>query len=58
VRCRSALRGNAGKDHLLAAGQGRDRVDCGSGKDVAHVDSKDQVAADCEKVKGASSKGA
>jgi hypothetical protein len=28
------------------------------GKDVAHVDSKDQVAADCEKVKGASPKGA
>ena len=26
---------------------------CGPGEDVAHVDSKDQVAADCEKVKGA-----
>jgi hypothetical protein len=50
---RDTLRGNAGKDRLLAEGQGGDRVNCGSGKDVAFVDSKDQVAANCEKVKGA-----
>jgi hypothetical protein len=49
---RDTLRGNAGKDRLLAAGKGKDRVDCGPGDDVAFVDSKDQVAADCEKVKG------
>jgi dienelactone hydrolase len=44
------LIGGDGADEVKARGGGRDRVRCGSGKDVAKVDGRDTVRG-CEKVK-------
>ena len=54
------LYGKAGNDRLLGlrgndvlfGGAGADRLVCGAGRDIAWADSKDQVAKDCEVVKG------
>jgi Ca2+-binding RTX toxin-like protein len=45
------LFGGSGDDHLDARDGYADRVVCGSGTDVATVDAKDTVSADCETVK-------
>jgi hypothetical protein len=42
--------GAAGNDRILARDNERDLVRCGSGKDHAVVDGKDQVATNCESV--------
>ena len=47
---RDLLEGAAGNDRLLARDIERDVVRCGSGKDHAVVDGKDQVSTNCESV--------
>jgi hypothetical protein len=47
---RDLLEGAAGNDRILARDNERDIVRCGSGKDHAVVDGKDQVATNCESV--------
>jgi Ca2+-binding RTX toxin-like protein len=47
---RDLLEGAAGNDRILARDNERDVVRCGSGKDHAVVDRKDQVATSCESV--------
>lgn len=42
--------GGPGRDRVLARGGGADRLDCGPGRDVAHVDSADRVRG-CERVR-------
>ena len=42
--------GDAGNDTLNARDTAKDTVRCGPGKDVANVDKRDKVAADCERV--------
>jgi Ca2+-binding RTX toxin-like protein len=42
--------GGPGNDDIFSRDGKRDDVDCGSGNDIAKVDSKDKVAANCEKV--------
>lgn len=44
-----AVWGGAGRDRITARGGGRDVIDCGSGRDVAYVDSRDTVHR-CERV--------
>ena len=46
--------GGPGNDSIGALDGERDTVSCGTGRDVAVVDSKDRVAADCEVVRRAS----
>jgi len=46
------LNGGPGND-VLTGGPGADRFACGPGRDVAVVDARDSVAADCETVQGA-----
>jgi len=46
------LLGDSGNDRLLARDGAGDRVNCGSGSDVATVDAADKVAANCERVEG------
>jgi Calx-beta domain/RTX calcium-binding nonapeptide repeat (4 copies) len=45
------LVGGAGNDTLVG-GAGADKLECGLGRDVAIVDAKDRVSADCERVRG------
>ena len=47
---RDVLRGGSGRDVILARDGRRDRVACGSGRDLAHIDKKDRVRA-CEKLR-------
>jgi len=47
---RDLLEGAAGNDRLIARDDERDIVRCGSGRDQAVVDKKDQVASNCEAV--------
>ncbi len=47
---RDLLEGAAGNDRILARDDERDVVRCGSGKDRAVADRKDQVATNCESV--------
>jgi hypothetical protein len=47
---RDLLEGAAGNDRLLARDDERDTVRCGSGRDQAVVDKKDQIASNCEAV--------
>lgn len=47
---RDLLEGGAGNDRLLARDDELDTVRCGSGRDQAVVDKKDQVAPNCELV--------
>lgn len=44
------LHGGPGNDVLLARDGGRDRVDCGRGRDSVVADRDDRVARDCERV--------
>jgi Ca2+-binding RTX toxin-like protein len=44
------LNGGAGNDDIFSRDGKRDYVDCGSGNDIAKVDSKDKVAANCERI--------
>ena len=46
------LNGGPGND-VLTGGPGADKFACGPGRDVAVVDARDSVAADCETVQGA-----
>jgi hypothetical protein len=46
------LNGGPGND-VLTGGPGADKFACGPGRDVAVVDARDRVAADCETVQGA-----
>lgn len=46
---RDRLFGGTGRDRLTARGGGLDRLDCGPGRDVAFVDSRDRVRG-CERV--------
>ena len=48
---RDRLYGGPGRDLIVSRGGGADRVDCGSGRDVARVDGTDQVKG-CERVTG------
>jgi Ca2+-binding RTX toxin-like protein len=43
--------GGAGRDFIKAQGKGKDRVNCGRGKDKTVVDKRDRVLKNCEKVK-------
>jgi len=47
------LKGGGGKDELRSKKGGRDRVNCGKGRDIAIVDKRDKVSGNCEKVRGA-----
>jgi Ca2+-binding RTX toxin-like protein len=42
--------GGDGNDEIYSRDGRRDSVNCGSGRDVAKVDSRDEVASDCERV--------
>jgi Ca2+-binding RTX toxin-like protein len=42
--------GGSGNDEIFSRDNKRDRVDCGSGRDVAKVDRRDTVARNCESV--------
>ncbi|MEA2307865.1 MAG: hypothetical protein QOI65_151, partial [Thermoleophilaceae bacterium] len=42
--------GGAGDDEIFSRDGLRDTVKCGSGQDVAKVDSADKVSSDCEQV--------
>lgn len=44
------LYGGRGNDYIRAEGGARDRVDCGSGRDVAVVDRADRVRGNCERI--------
>jgi RTX calcium-binding nonapeptide repeat (4 copies) len=48
---RDRLLGGAGRDELRAVDGRRDRVDCGTGRDIAYVDCFDVVARSCEQVR-------
>jgi RTX calcium-binding nonapeptide repeat (4 copies) len=48
---RDRLKGGDGSDVIKARGGGRDKVNCGKGKDRAVVDRKDRVSKSCEKVR-------
>ena len=45
------IKGGGGKDKIKVRGGGRDRVNCGGGKDKVIADRRDKVAKNCEKVK-------
>ena len=46
---RDRVSGGPGADRVIARGGGTDRIDCGPGRDVAYVDSRD-VTRGCERV--------
>lgn len=48
---RDTMLGGAGNDVIRARDGQRDRVDCGTGRDVVYADRRDVVARDCERVK-------
>ena len=50
-RGKDKLRGNTGKDLIRAARGGRDRIDCGPGKDKAIIDKRRDRARRCEKIR-------
>lgn len=47
---RDTFRGNYGRDVIEAAGQTRERINCGPGRDVVLHSSGDRVARNCERV--------
>jgi hypothetical protein len=50
-RGKDKLRGNTGRDVFHAARGGRDRIDCGPGKDKAFIDKRRDRARHCEKIR-------
>ena len=50
-RGKDKIKGNAGKDIIRARRGGRDRIDCGPGKDKAIIDKRRDRVRHCEKVK-------
>lgn len=47
----NVLDGGRGRDTIYARNGVRDRINCGSGRDVVHVDRRDRPARNCEVVK-------